>query len=137
MTLKIFTMRKRHDCFFGPYQQNHSRLREKIVLGAKCPKKDLLLLLLLCGNIAGEMEGEAAEEQALHCTSEVMQFAIDSNSSSLLELLYTVNGCVQKYMNTKKWKQVSLLGLWKKSQLVVYWKRGNVQCNRALICTVL
>jgi hypothetical protein len=29
-------------------------------------------------------------EQALHCISEVMQFAIDSNSSSLLELLYTV-----------------------------------------------
>jgi hypothetical protein len=28
-------------------------------------------------------------EQALHCISEVMQFAIDSNSSSLLELLYS------------------------------------------------
>jgi hypothetical protein len=29
-------------------------------------------------------------EQALHCISEVVQFAIDSNSSSLLELLHTV-----------------------------------------------
>jgi hypothetical protein len=29
--------------------------------------------------------------------SEVMHFAIDSNSSSLLELLYTVKDCIQKY----------------------------------------
>jgi hypothetical protein len=50
-------------------------------------------------------------EQALHCISDVMQFAIDSNSSSLLELLYTVKDCIQKDMSTKKWKQVSLLGL--------------------------
>jgi hypothetical protein len=48
-------------------------------------------------------------EQALHCINEVMQFAIDSNSSSLLELLCTVKGC--KDMNTKQWKQVSLLDL--------------------------
>jgi hypothetical protein len=41
-------------------------------------------------------------EQALHCISEVMQFAIDSNSASLLELLYTVKDCIQKDMNTKK-----------------------------------
>jgi hypothetical protein len=27
--------------FFGHYQQNHSRLREKSVPGAKCPKKGL------------------------------------------------------------------------------------------------
>jgi hypothetical protein len=76
-----------------------------------------------------EEEGieEAAEEQdistkirthkqALHCISEVMKFATDSNSSSLLELSYTVKGCIQKDMNTKKWKQVSFLDLWKKSQ---------------------
>jgi hypothetical protein len=55
-------------------------------------------------------------EQALHCISEVMQFAIDSNSSSLLEQVYTVKDCIQKDMSTKKWKQVSLLDLWKKSQ---------------------
>jgi hypothetical protein len=55
-------------------------------------------------------------EQALHCISEVMKFAIDSNSSSLLDLLYTVKDCIQKDMSTKKWKQVSLLDLWKKSQ---------------------
>jgi hypothetical protein len=55
-------------------------------------------------------------EQALRCISEVMQFAIDSNSSSLLESMYTVKGCIQKDMNTKRWKQVSLLDLWKKSQ---------------------
>jgi hypothetical protein len=55
-------------------------------------------------------------EQILHCISEVMQIAIDSNSSSLLELLYTVKDCIKKDMITKKWKQVSLLYLWKKSQ---------------------
>jgi hypothetical protein len=33
-------------------------------------------------------------EQALHCISEIMQFAIDSNSSSLLELLYIVKDCI-------------------------------------------
>jgi hypothetical protein len=43
-------------------------------------------------------------ERALHCISEVMQFAIDSNSSSLLELLYTVKDCIQKDINSKKWK---------------------------------
>jgi hypothetical protein len=55
-------------------------------------------------------------EQALHCISEVMQSAIDSNSSSLLELLYTVKDCIDKNMNTKQWKKVSLLDLCKKSQ---------------------
>jgi hypothetical protein len=42
-----------------------------------------------------------------------MQFAIDSNSSSLLELLYAVKDCIKKDMNTKKWIQVSLLDLQK------------------------
>jgi hypothetical protein len=55
-------------------------------------------------------------EQTLHCNSEVMQYAIDSNSSRLLEPLYTVKDCIQKDMNTKKWKQFSLVDLWKKSQ---------------------
>jgi hypothetical protein len=35
-------------------------------------------------------------EQALHCISEVMRFAINSISSSLLELLYTVKDCKQR-----------------------------------------
>jgi hypothetical protein len=35
-------------------------------------------------------------EQALHCISEIMQFAIDSYSSSLLELLYAVKDCIHK-----------------------------------------
>jgi hypothetical protein len=59
--------------------------------------------------------GILTHEQALHCISEVLQFAIDSNPSSLLELLHTVRDCIQKDMNTKKWKQVTLLDLWKKS----------------------
>jgi hypothetical protein len=41
MNLKTFTVRKKQDCFLGHYQQNHSRLREKSVPGAKRPKKDL------------------------------------------------------------------------------------------------
>jgi hypothetical protein len=45
-----------------------------------------------------------------------MQLATDSNSSSLFELLYTVEDCIQEDMNAKKWKQVSLLDVWKKSQ---------------------
>jgi hypothetical protein len=76
-------------------------------------------------DVEEEKEGEAAgeqdistkirtHEQTLHCISEVMQFAIESNSSSLLELLYTVKGCIQKDMNTK-WEQVSMLDLRKKS----------------------
>jgi hypothetical protein len=44
-------------------------------------------------------------EQALHCISEVVQFAIDSDSSSFLELLRAVKDCSQKDMNTEKWKQ--------------------------------
>jgi hypothetical protein len=45
-----------------------------------------------------------------------MQFGFDSSSSSLLELLYTVKDGIQKDVYTKKWKQVSLFDLWKKSQ---------------------
>jgi hypothetical protein len=41
---------------------------------------------------------------------------LDSNSSSFLEILYTVKDCIQKDMNTKQWKQVSLLDLWKDSE---------------------
>jgi hypothetical protein len=70
------------------------------------------------GEAAGEQNISTkihTHEQALTCISEVMQFTIDSNSSSLLELLYTVKDCIQKDMNTKKWKQVPLLDLWKKS----------------------
>jgi hypothetical protein len=39
-------------------------------------------------------------EQALHRISEVTQFAINSNSSSLLKLLCTVKDCIQKDMIT-------------------------------------
>jgi hypothetical protein len=45
-----------------------------------------------------------------------MQSAIDSNSSTLLELLYAVKDCNEKTRTQKKWKQVSLLDMWKKSQ---------------------
>jgi hypothetical protein len=56
-----------------------------------------------------------------------MQFAIDSNSSSHVELLYTIKNCIEKDMNTKKWKEVCLLDLWKKSQRIVCWKR--IMCS--------
>jgi hypothetical protein len=45
-------------------------------------------------------------EQALHCISEILQFATDSNSSSLLELLYTVKDCIQKDVNMKSRNKV-------------------------------
>jgi hypothetical protein len=57
--------------------------------------------------IAGEQDISTkihTHEQALHCISEVMQFAIDSNSSSLLEL-YTVKDCIQKDAITKRKKE--------------------------------
>jgi hypothetical protein len=65
---------------------------------------------------AGEQDISVKIHTHEHCISEVMQFATDSNSSSLLELLYTVKDCARKDMITEKWKQVSLLDLWKKSQ---------------------
>jgi hypothetical protein len=40
--------------FFGNYQQNHSRLREESEQGGKMPEERLTVLL--CGNMAGEME---------------------------------------------------------------------------------
>jgi hypothetical protein len=69
-----------------------------------------------------------------------MKFAIDSNSSSLLELLHTAKDCIQKDMNSKKWKQVSLLDLWKKSQTnklrglsprTNYTDRATAACRRS------
>jgi hypothetical protein len=39
--------------------------------------------------------------QRKYCISEVMQFAIDSNSSRLLELLYKVMDCIQTDIITK------------------------------------
>jgi hypothetical protein len=49
-----------------------------------------------------EAAGEQDISTKIRCISEVMQFAIDSNSSSLLALLHTVRDCIQKDMNTKK-----------------------------------
>jgi hypothetical protein len=57
-----------------------------------------------------EEEGgeEAAGEQDIltkmctHYISGVMQFAIDSNSSSHLELLYTIKDCIQKDITQKR-----------------------------------
>jgi hypothetical protein len=54
MNLKTFTMWTKQDCFFGHYQQNHLRLREKSVPGGKMTKERLIVLL--CGNMVGEFE---------------------------------------------------------------------------------
>jgi hypothetical protein len=48
---------------------------------------------------AGEQDASTkirTHEQALHYMSEVMQFAIESNSSSCFELLYTVKDSFKK-----------------------------------------
>jgi hypothetical protein len=50
-------------------------------------------------------------EESLHCISEVMQLVVDSNSFSLLELLYTVKDCIEKNTNTKKRKQIFISSL--------------------------
>jgi hypothetical protein len=60
--------------------------------------------------------------------SEVMQFAIDLNSSSLLELLYTVKDCIPK-----RWKQFSFVGSVEEISVSCILEACNVQCNRALI----
>jgi hypothetical protein len=54
MNLKTFTMRTKQDFFFGHYQQNHSWLRGKTVLGGKTSKERLTVLLY--GNMVGEIE---------------------------------------------------------------------------------
>jgi hypothetical protein len=61
-----------------------------------------------------------------------MEVGEEAKSSSLLELLYTVKDCIQKDVNTKVWKHISLLDLWSCIQ-----ETCNVQCNRSLICAVL
>jgi hypothetical protein len=62
-------------------------------------------------------------EQALHCISEVMHFAIDSNSSSLLE--------------HKKVETSFFVGSVEEISMDCILETCDVQCNRALICTVL
>jgi hypothetical protein len=91
------------------------------------------------GEAAGEQDISTkirAHEQALHCMSEVMQFAIDSNSSSLLELLYTFKDCIQKGMDTKKLETSFSVGCVEEFSMSCILETCNVQCNRALICTV-
>jgi hypothetical protein len=66
-----------------------------------------------------------------------MQFATDSSSSSLLELLYTVKDCIQKDMNTKKVETSFFVGSVEEISVSHILEICNVQCNRALICTVL
>jgi hypothetical protein len=78
-----------------------------------------------------------AHEQALHCISEIMQFAIDSSSSSLLELLYAVKCCIQNDMITKKVETSFFVGSMEEISLSCILETYNVQCNRALICTLI
>jgi hypothetical protein len=62
-----------------------------------------------------------------------MQFAIDSNSSSLIELLYTVKGYIKKDMNSKKVETSFLVGFVEEISMSCILETCNVQCNRALI----
>jgi hypothetical protein len=55
-------------------------------------------------------------ELALHCISEVMQFGIDANSSSLLELSYAVKTAFERTRTQESGNKFVLLDLWKKSQ---------------------
>jgi hypothetical protein len=64
-------------------------------------------------------------EWALTCISEVMQFAIDPNSSSLLELLYTVKDCIQKDIPQKSGNKF-LCWMYGRNLNELYI--GNMQC---------
>jgi hypothetical protein len=89
---------------------------------------------------AGEQEISTkirTHEQDLHCISEVMQFAIDSNSSSILELLYTIRDCIQKDMLTKKVETSFFVGSVEEISMSYILETCNVKCNRALICTLI
>jgi hypothetical protein len=72
-------------------------------------------------------------KHVFHCISEVMQFAIDSNSSSLLELLYTAEDCNQKDMNTKKVEISFFVGSVEEISMSCILETCNVQCNTALM----
>jgi hypothetical protein len=84
-------------------------------------------------------EGDAGEqdistkirthEQALHCISEVMQSAIDSNSSTLLELLFTVKDCVQKDTNRKKVEKSFFVASVEEISMSCVLETCNVQCK--------
>jgi hypothetical protein len=76
------------------------------------------------GEAAGEQDISTnirTHEQALHCISEVLQFALIQTLPAFLNYCIQLRTALKK-TNTKKWKQVSLLDLWKKSQRAVYWK---------------
>jgi hypothetical protein len=76
-------------------------------------------------------------EQAFHCISEVMQSAIESHSSGLLELLYTVKDCIKKRHEHKKVETNFFVGSTEEIPMSCILETCNVQCNRALICTIL
>jgi hypothetical protein len=65
-----------------------------------------------------------------------MQFAIDSNSSSLLELLYTVKDCIQRHYHEKV-ETSFFVGSVEEISMSHILETCNVQCNRALICILI
>jgi hypothetical protein len=71
-------------------------------------------------------------EQALHCISEAMQFANDSNSF--------LNYCIQQRLHSerhdlKKVERSFFVGSVEEISMSCILDTCNVQCNRALICT--
>jgi hypothetical protein len=66
-----------------------------------------------------------------------MQFATDSNSSTLLELLYTVKDCIKKIHEHKRVETSFFVGTVEEISMSCILEMCNVQCNRALICTIL
>jgi hypothetical protein len=68
-------------------------------------------------------------EQVLHCIREVMQFVTDLNSSSRLELLYTIKDCIQKDMSTRKVETSFFVGSVEEISMSCILETCNVQCN--------
>jgi hypothetical protein len=68
-------------------------------------------------------------DQAFQCIGEVMQFAIDSNSSTLLVLLYTVKDCIQRHDQKKKVETSFFVGSVEEISMSCILETCNVQCN--------
>jgi hypothetical protein len=61
-----------------------------------------------------------------------MQFAVDSNSSSLLQLLYTVKDCIKKKHEHKKVETSFFVGSVAEISMSCIMEKCNVQCNKSI-----
>jgi hypothetical protein len=75
-------------------------------------------------------------KQGLHCISQVMLFAIDSNSSAFMNYCIQLRTAFKKTLSQKLETSFSV-GSVKEISMSCILEMCNVQCNRALICTLI